>query len=204
MLGWRFLKLLLVLVLPGLMVACGSIPENVVVLLPNDDGSVGKIEVTNAGQSETLSKANQASGLGGAGQAPGQAFTVSQDDVNRIFGRAIAAQPEPPERFVLYFKTDTTELTEQSARQLPKILTTIRRRSAPEVDVSGHTDKFGTKSYNVKFARNRAEVVRDKIVEIGVQAERVTVSSHGENNPLMPTPDGVREPLNRRVEVVVR
>lgn len=188
------------LLLPG----CGGIPESVVVLLPNDDGSVGVVEVENAGRTRTLSRANEAAELRGADRAPGESFVAEPEDIERAFGKAMAARPEPPVRFLLYFETGGTNLTPVSERQLPEILAAIRGRTAPEVDISGHTDRSGSKDYNRKLAGRRGEAVRDRIVEIGVEPERISVSSHGENNPLIETDDGVAEPRNRRVEVVIR
>jgi outer membrane protein OmpA-like peptidoglycan-associated protein len=54
------------------------------------------------------------------------------------------------------------------------------------------------------LSTERARHVRDQLVEKGVDAELISVTSHGEDNPLIPTPDEVAEPKNRRVEVVVR
>lgn len=198
------LKLLPVILLPVLMSACGGVPDNVVVLLPDEKGEVGVVEVSNADGTRRLSKANEAVALRGPSRPPGEVFTMQQNDVDKVFRRAIAAQPEPPERFILYFETDTTRLTPYSEQQLPKILEVIRRRTAPEVDVGGHTDTAGSREYNVRLARDRAEAVRDAIIDIGVDPGHITVTSFGESNPLIPTPDGVPEPRNRRVEAVVR
>jgi len=195
---------LAVVLLPVLMAACGGVPKNVVVLLPDEDGKVGIVEVSNADASRRLTEAHQAVGLHGPGRAPGEIVALPRQEVDKVFARAFAAQPEPPERFILYFESGTTRLTSNSEQQLPKILRAIERRKAPEIEVSGHTDTAGSSEANRKLARARAETVRDAIVAIGVDAGRIAVSSHGENNPLIPTPDGVAEPRNRRVEAVVR
>lgn len=202
--GRRLLKLLAVVLMPALMAACGGIPDDIVVLLPDEEEEVGIVEVSNADATRRLTEAHQAVALRGPERPPGEVFVLPQQEVEKIFARAVAAQPEPPERFILYFETGTTRLTPYSEGRLPEILKVIGRRTAPEVDVSGHTDTSGTRDFNLRLARDRAEAVRDAIVDIGVDPERITVTSHGQNNPLIPTPDGVAEPRNRRVEVVVR
>lgn len=199
----RFGALVCVALLAALTAGCG-VPDSVVVLLANDDGSVGAVDVSNAGATRHLSAANQAAGLNGPEQAPGEAFTMKQEDVDRVFGAAIAARPTPPERFILYFELGTTRLTDASKRQLPEILKAIGRREMPDVDVTGHSDRSGSKAYNYALSLRRAEAVRDAIVGIGVPSGRISVTSHGENNPLIPTADGVVEPRNRRVEVIIR
>jgi outer membrane protein OmpA-like peptidoglycan-associated protein len=54
------------------------------------------------------------------------------------------------------------------------------------------------------LALKRAESTRERLVEAGLELKRVEVSSHGENNPVIPTADNVAEPKNRRVEVTIR
>lgn len=180
-----------------------SVPASVVILLPGEDGSVGEVEVANAQGSQVLNQAHQSSALRGK-RAPGEAKVLKPEDVERHFGETIAAVPSPAMTFILYFELDGATLTEASAALLPKILAEISRRPVPDVDAVGHTDRAGDEEYNAILAQWRAEEVRDKIVAIGVEASRIRVSSHGENNPLVATEDGVKEPRNRRVEVTVR
>jgi len=84
------------------------------------------------------------------------------------------------------------------------MLEAIKRRGAITIAVSGHTDTSGTAQINEKLAYDRADLVKELLLQNGVDPQRVTVSSHGKGNPLVPTPDGVAEPRNRRVEVIIR
>lgn len=197
------LRLLAALAPLWLLAACGT-PDNLFVLLPNEDGSVGSIEVTSATGSQTLDAAREATGLDRAGQAPVEPFALTAEDVETTFGRALAAQPATPEVFILYFRTGTTELVAESQAQLPDIIATVTARVAPDVSVVGHTDRAGSDELNMRLSLDRAESVRDALVAAGLTIERIEVTSHGENNPLVPTADGVSEPRNRRVEVTVR
>jgi outer membrane protein OmpA-like peptidoglycan-associated protein len=69
------------------------------------------------------------------------------------------------------------------------------------LNVAGHADTSGSTAYNQKLSEERAKNVADLLHNAGVPAEAMTVQAFGETRPAVPTPDGVREPLNRRVEV---
>ncbi|GGY53353.1 OmpA family protein [Parvularcula lutaonensis] len=104
-------------------------------------------------------------------------------------------------RTVVYFEFDSAELS-PAARQL------LQRRAQQatdldiiEVVVSGHTDTSGSASYNERLSARRAQVVRDALVSYGIDADKIKIRALGETKPAKPTPDGVREPLNRRTEV---
>jgi OmpA-OmpF porin, OOP family len=181
-----------------------TFPASAVVLLPDPDGRVGVVELSNAGATTTLSKANQGVAIGGANDAPGTVFVARKEDIDRLFGRAMAAVPAPVARLILYFVNDGTELTPASRRQLSVLKDILTSRPAPEVDVVGHTDRVGSNSYNIQLSRARALLVRDRIVALGVDPRQITVSAQGEVNPLVPTADEVAEPRNRRVEIVIR
>ncbi|MEQ9124024.1 MAG: OmpA family protein, partial [Alphaproteobacteria bacterium] len=107
-------------------------------------------------------------------------------------------------RFVLYFVSGTTELTAESQAELPEVERTAADRVAPRVDVIGHSDRVGAAPLNALLSRDRAQSVADLLVGVGVPAAAIRVDSFGEADNAVPTADGVAEPLNRRVEIVVR
>ncbi len=182
-----------------ILAACGT-PGNVVVLLPNADGTVGAVQVQGKEGSQQLTTANQATALDGRGRV----LTLDQVEIQRDFSAALAAEPAPAKHFVLYFKSDTTELQPASQATLPAILAEVQQRAAPTVVVIGHTDHFGAEDYNNDLARARAEAVSKYVQAVGVPAEMITVHSYGYHVPLIKTPPQTREPKNRRVEVGVR
>ena len=199
----RLLRLAALLVSLSLLAACGT-PDNLVVLLDNEDGSVGRVEVTSAAGTQTLDAAREATGLNRAGQPPIEPFEISLEEIQKSFGEALAAQPAAPQVFTLYFVSGGTELVPESAALLPDIIAAVAARAAPDVSVTGHADRTGAPAYNMQLSLSRAEGVRDRLVAAGLTLDRIEVTSHGENNPLIPTPDNVDEPRNRRVEVIIR
>ena len=69
--------------------------------------------------------------------------------------------------------------------------------------VTGHTDRAGSDAYNDALAMRRAQAVADAMAGAGIARTAMTVDARGEDQPRVPTEDGVRNPQNRRVEITV-
>ena len=179
--------------------ACSTLPGTYVVLMPDEDGKVGQVELRGDG-TQTVEQARSAAGF----DAARGSVTLNQSQIDQTFQPALAALPERPAHFVLYFHGNTTELRPESRALLPVALAEAERRPAGEIAVVGHTDREAPADYNARLGLRRAEVIRDELVALGARPEMIEVRSHGENDPLVPTDDGVREPRNRRVELGVR
>ena len=184
--------------------ACSTTHKNLFVLIPDPDGKLGEIIVTNKGGSEVIARPGYATEVKDANVAPSAPFPLGESQINEIFGAALAAQPEPPARYILYFNEATTDLTENFEKLLPGILSTIEARKSREVSIVGHTDRAGSRPQNYKLGLERASRVKEILISRGVDPSIIDVSSHGEDNPLIQTEDGVLEPMNRRVEVTIR
>ncbi|WP_051284671.1 OmpA family protein [Nisaea denitrificans] len=175
-----------------------------VVLLPEEDGKLGVIRVENQQGSVTLDTSRASALVARTDAAPKATGTFAPDDVRVVFGAAIAAGPTPPVTFMLYFEQGTDVLTPESLILLDKVLETISQRKLPQVEVSGHTDSSGSADFNDRLALDRASIVGQEVLNLGVPEEVLTVESYGERAPVVPTADGVSEPRNRRVEIVIR
>jgi outer membrane protein OmpA-like peptidoglycan-associated protein len=187
-----------------LCLAACSKDRCVVVLLPKPDGTTGSIVVSNQEGSQLLQKPNLATGIQSSESAPKAPEYMDNQKIQKIFGEALKELPPPPIHFVLYFNTDTTELTDASRKTLSEILPAIAEHKSTDVSVVGHTDRVGTRDYNFHLALKRALLVQKILLSLGINPKYIEVTSHGEDNPLIPTADEVPEPRNRRVEVVVR
>jgi outer membrane protein OmpA-like peptidoglycan-associated protein len=178
-------------------------PSELVVLLPDaGTGTTGRAAVSNDKGRVELAEAGAGVSVS-PGEAP-KAFTMPQDEVQRIFGDALASLPPSPQHFVLYFRFDSEELTDESRRLVQDVLKVVTQRTDPEVVAIGHTDTTGTPVKNVELGLRRANAVRVLLVDAGLRAAAVAVRSHGEGALLVRTADGVFEPRNRRVEITVR
>jgi outer membrane protein OmpA-like peptidoglycan-associated protein len=187
-----------------LLLASCARDRNVVVLLPDSDGKTGSIVVSNQAGSQLISKQKQATVISSSTTAPSPPAPMNDETIQKNFGQALSVLPSPPIHFILYFKTDTTELTDESRRLLAKVLPATVERKSTDVSVVGHTDRVGSREYNYNLGLERALLIKKMLVNLGIEKALIEVTSHGEDNPLVKTADEVSEPRNRRVEVVVR
>jgi outer membrane protein OmpA-like peptidoglycan-associated protein len=178
--------------------------RTLVVLLPDSDtGVTGRAFVSNKAGSTDLNTTRDSS-TATPSAAPAAVTTMSEEEVQRVFGDTLSALPPAPIHFTLYFKFESDELTDESRALLPVILKTVKERSIPEVLVVGHTDTMGTPQKNIDLGLARANTVRGLLVQVGLDASLIEVRSHGESDLLVKTPDETAEGRNRRVEISVR
>ncbi len=177
------------------------------VLLPEPDGKVGSIRIANAGGYQILDKPGDTTRVVDFNSPPIAPQPLDEKGIVSIFGDALSAQPDATPRFqsfTLWFKSDKTKLTDASRETLPEVLRAIRIRKPTEIHIAGHTDRLGTEQHNLKLSSRRANFVRDFLISKGIQSSVLFVSFWGESRPLINTEDEVAEPLNRRVEVMIR
>ena len=178
--------------------------QALVVLLPDSDtGKTGRVIVRNMSGSADLST-ERAATMAKPNRAPGPRGELSEADVNHLFGEALAALPSAPKRFTLYFEFESDELTEESKAIVPDVLAAVKERPVPDVVLVGQTDTMGTNDANFELGMKRAIVVRDLLVQIGLDASAIDMTSHGEKDLLVKTLDETPEPRNRRVDIWVR
>ncbi|MFD2234472.1 OmpA family protein [Phaeospirillum tilakii] len=131
----------------------------------------------------------------------------------------IAAPPAPPpapayvppapkpvaakRNFMVFFDFDKTAITPEASRIIQQAATTARTTGAARIELTGHTDLSGSERYNQRLSVNRANAVKAELVKQGIPASQIDVVGKGKSSPLVATADGVREPQNRRVEIVL-
>jgi outer membrane protein OmpA-like peptidoglycan-associated protein len=184
-------------------VAPERVREDRVILLPDDDGSVGRVTVTNGSGAVHLSAAWSSTRVA-AGSAPSTVAALSGEDVQSAYGPVLAGLPPAPAYFTLYFRFESEELTKESLAHVAAILQAVKNRVVPEVSIVGHTDTAGPAPRNYELGLRRANVVRTLITALAVDKSTIDVRSHGEADPLVKTADDTSEPRNRRVEITVR
>ena len=148
---------------------------------------------------------------------PTAAGRVSADNANHSillgvrynFGQApraaapVAAAPAAARSFIVFFDFDRADLTPR-AREIIGQAAQASRTGTTRIEVAGHADRSGTPQYNQGLSQRRANNVAAELVSQGVARNAISVAAFGESRPLVPTADGVREPQNRRVEIVLR
>lgn len=177
--------------------------NDLIVLLPKPNGSIGGVIVrTEGGKEILLNKAYAGAHIDGPGVM--QPVTYDAARAKREFSSVVAALPGRPATFLLYFLEGKDELTPDSEREVERVFAEIAARPYPEILVIGHTDAVGNAQFNDQLSRQRAQRVRDDLIKRGISADHIEVSGRGKREPLVPTSEGVSEPKNRRVEINVR
>jgi OOP family OmpA-OmpF porin len=126
------------------------------------------------------------------------------------FGEPQVAPPPPPApavappSFMVFFDWDRSNLSQQALNTIRQAADAFKQRGSARITATGHTDTSGPEAYNMALSLRRANAVKDALVRDGVPAQAITVIGRGESNPLVATGDGVREPQNRRVEIVIQ
>jgi OmpA-OmpF porin, OOP family len=117
---------------------------------------------------------------------------------------APAPSPQLQRTFLVFFDFDRSTITPEADRVIRQAAATAKANNIPLVIATGHADRAGSDRYNQAISERRARAVREILVNAGLSPNQIQVSGKGESQPLVPTADGVREPQNRRVEIVLQ
>lgn len=116
----------------------------------------------------------------------------------------VAAAPAPARTYLVFFDWDRADLTDRARQIIAEAATNARAVGSTRIEVSGHADHTGTAAYNQRLSVRRAENVAAELVRRGINRNEIGIQGFGFSRPLVPTAAGVREPQNRRVEIVLR
>jgi outer membrane protein OmpA-like peptidoglycan-associated protein len=108
----------------------------------------------------------------------------------------------PARVFTVYFGWNRSWVGPHGIAILQQAANVYKAGGVVTVQITGYTDTSGSVPYNQRLSERRARHVADILFHMGVPAQAMAVGGAGENNLAVPTPDGVREPRNRRVTVV--
>jgi len=125
------------------------------------------------------------------------------------FGASAPPPPPPapmvaPPSFMVFFDWDRANLSQQALNTIKQAADAYKAKGNARITATGHTDTSGSASYNMALSLRRANAVKDALVRNGVPAQAITVVGKGQTDLLVKTADGVREPQNRRVEIVIQ
>jgi outer membrane protein OmpA-like peptidoglycan-associated protein len=108
-----------------------------------------------------------------------------------------------PRAFLVFFDFDRAELTPDGMQVVRAAAASFAANGFARIEVSGYTDLAGGQAYNMRLSERRADVVARALAAAGVPKGAMNVMWHGKEHPRVPTPDGARNPENRRVEIVM-
>ncbi len=158
--------------------------------------------------------------FGGAGaaaaqqpaEAPQQSIATPQEGANSeapgpVSAPAPGSSPEgaqPAGKLVLLFATGSAALDAQNEAILDKASRLYREGKPIIMIVSGSSDTTGSPARNLTLSQQRATAVAHGLLARGIPAQRTQILAKGESNLPVPTPQGVAEAQNRRVEITWR
>lgn len=117
---------------------------------------------------------------------------------------AAGPAPAPARSFLVFFDWDRATLTDRARQIVKEAADNSTHVQYTRIEVNGYTDTSGTPQYNMGLSIRRADAVKGELVRDGVPAASIGTQGFGETHLLVPTGAGVREPQNRRVEIVIR
>ena len=115
-----------------------------------------------------------------------------------------APKAEEARTYLVFFDWDKSDLTARARQIIADSAGASTRLAVTRIEVAGHADKSGSPAYNQALSMSRATAVAGELVRLGVKKDAIMVSAFGDTKPLVPTAAGVREPQNRRVEIVLK
>jgi outer membrane protein OmpA-like peptidoglycan-associated protein len=121
---------------------------------------------------------------------------------------AVAQTPPPPpppaaRNYLVFFDFNKSDLTADARGIIKSAAAEVARQNTTKLTVTGHTDTVGSDAYNLRLSMRRAQAVQTELVHDGVAQGEIAIFAKGKRDPLVPTADGVREPQNRRVQIVL-
>jgi outer membrane protein OmpA-like peptidoglycan-associated protein len=105
-----------------------------------------------------------------------------------------------PKSYLVFFDFNKSDLTPQASEIVDEAARNAGK--VTHLEVTGHTDTVGSDAYNMRLSRRRAESVAARLEKDGIPASEIAIVAKGKRDLLVPTADGVREPQNRRVQIV--
>jgi outer membrane protein OmpA-like peptidoglycan-associated protein len=117
---------------------------------------------------------------------------------------SIGAPAQVPARsYLVFFDWDQATLTDRARQIIKDAADNSTRVQFTRIEVNGYTDTSGTQQYNQTLSVRRARAVQGELIRDGVAEQVITIQGFGDTNLLIPTGVGVREPQNRRVEIII-
>lgn len=139
---------------------------------------------------------------------PKKAAEAPAPEIKRMVAEQPPAPPPPakeeiPRNFIIFFDWDKDNITPEAQKILTEAAQYAKQAGVARIVLTGHADRSGSAKYNEGLSMRRAQNAMKSLTGLGIAGSSIAVFAKGETQPLVPTEDGVREPQNRRVEIVL-
>ena len=111
--------------------------------------------------------------------------------------------PPVPQKFLVFFDFDRSAVRADAQKIVMEAAEYAKKNGKARITATGHADTSGTPAYNLALSERRAKAVKAALIKLGFKENEIVVMFKGESEPLVATGDGVKEPQNRRVEIVM-
>jgi len=106
--------------------------------------------------------------------------------------------------YMVFFDFDKSVLTPEAQAIITQAADAAKKNHSANIALTGYTDLSGSVDYNLKLSVRRGDSVKKFLIQLGIPSSEISVVGKGKSDPLVPTKDGVREPQNRRVTIVLQ
>ncbi len=192
-------KLLLPLLSCLLLSGCAGTS---VVLLPDEDGTVGQVSISDGEDTRQLTRGRQILHAGNFGMS--RDAQLPEERLQKTFGKTLSVLPAAPHTYIFYFDADSSTPTAASREQLARVVRDIQGRRLAQVLIAGHTDATGRSARNERLSRERAEAISLLLQDNGAHPYALRWEACGAREPSVSSTTPQPEPLNRRAEVFIR
>jgi len=113
------------------------------------------------------------------------------------------AQAPIAKSYLVFFDFNKSDITAEAGKIITAAATNAKSSNATSIQLTGHTDTTGSDKYNQALSLRRANAVKAVLIKQGIPADEISVIGKGKSEPLVQTKDGVREPQNRRLQILL-
>jgi outer membrane protein OmpA-like peptidoglycan-associated protein len=110
----------------------------------------------------------------------------------------------PARTYLVFFDWDKYDLSARARQIIAEAAQNATKVAVTRIEVNGYADTSGTHAYNLPLSQRRADAVAAELVKDGIPKAEIVEMAYGDTHLLVPTGPGVREPQNRRVEIIIR
>jgi OOP family OmpA-OmpF porin len=131
-------------------------------------------------------------------------FLAAMNELENAMRPAQPAAAPAGREYRVYFEWNRDDITPEARQIIQQVGQVVGAGGTARINLVGKADRSGPESYNQVLSERRARNVRQALVQAGIAQDRISYRGVGETQPPVPTPDGVREPRNRVVEIGIQ